>query len=231
MRPGPALKPDRATLGAYSGKLEAYFNDHFGFRKRLIYGLALAKVQGLGVTSTPGVTLGRKRLAVSRQRVGRAVLPRNPAVRAWAARSVPENPRGQARLAGLAGIPYLLIIPPNKDTIYPEFMPAAYNKLHSRSRLDQLLDYMKDHSSVVVLDIREDLFRAKQIEPVYDVTDSHWNSRGAFIAYQRIMQALSDGFPRRSRCRDRISTTWWKTAPAATSREMLGIADRLPEAR
>ena len=42
------------------------------------------------------------------------------------------------------GIPYLLVIPPNKDTIYPEFMPAAYNKLHPRSRLDQLLDYMRD---------------------------------------------------------------------------------------
>ena len=54
----PAIKTDRATLAALSGKVEAYFNDHFGFRKRLIYWLAIVKVQGLGVTSTPGVTLG-----------------------------------------------------------------------------------------------------------------------------------------------------------------------------
>ena len=54
----PALELDRATIGALSSRFEAYFNDHFGFRKRLIYWLALAKVRGLGVTSTSTVTLG-----------------------------------------------------------------------------------------------------------------------------------------------------------------------------
>ena len=57
--------PARAEAGApgdgvyFRAKFEAYFNDQFGFRKRLIYWLAVVKVQGLGVTSTPGVTLGR----------------------------------------------------------------------------------------------------------------------------------------------------------------------------
>ena len=49
----PELKPTGKVLGAFPAKFEAYFNDQFGFRKRLIYGLALVKVCGLGVTSTP----------------------------------------------------------------------------------------------------------------------------------------------------------------------------------
>ena len=53
---GAQARPHRA--GRVSSRLEAYFNDHFGFRKRLIYWLAIAKVQGLGVTSTPDVALG-----------------------------------------------------------------------------------------------------------------------------------------------------------------------------
>ncbi len=54
----PVLKLDRATLAALSSRFEVYFNDHFGFRKRLIYWLAIAKVHGLGVSSTSTVTLG-----------------------------------------------------------------------------------------------------------------------------------------------------------------------------
>ena len=46
------------------------------------------------------------------------------------------------------GIRYLLVIPPNKDTIYPEFMPPAYTKVNSRSRLDQLVDHMRSRSTV-----------------------------------------------------------------------------------
>ena len=50
----PELKLDRASArGVIRAGFEAYFNDHFGFRKRLIYWLAIAKVRGLGVTSTP----------------------------------------------------------------------------------------------------------------------------------------------------------------------------------
>ena len=40
-------------------KVEEYFNDHFGFRKRLIYGLSLAKVAVLGVSPSPKVIFGR----------------------------------------------------------------------------------------------------------------------------------------------------------------------------
>ena len=125
----------------------------------------------------------------------------------------------------------MLIIPPNKSTIYPEFMPAAYNKVHSRSRLDQLVNYMNDHSSVMILDVREDLRRAKQIERVFDATDSHWNPRGGYIAYSRIVQALATWFPQaqpipRSRFREVVANS-----PGGDLARMLGIADRFPEER
>jgi alginate O-acetyltransferase complex protein AlgJ len=227
----PELKVDHATLAALPAKLEAYFNDHFGFRKRLIYWLAVAKVQGLRVTSTPGVTLGSN---------GWLYLASDSAVLSYrAARPFTlrqlETYRQilEARRDWLAarGIPFLMIIPPNKDTIYPEFMPAAYNKLNSRSRLDQLSDYMKDHSSVSVLDVREDLRRARQVERVFSVTDSHWNSRGGYVAYERIMQTLSRWFPEanakpRSEFRDVV-----ENGPGGDLAQMLGIADRLPEER
>jgi alginate O-acetyltransferase complex protein AlgJ len=227
----PELKLDGAALGSLAGRFEAYFNDHFGFRKRLIYWLAVAKVQGLGVTSTPGVTLGSNGwlyLASDAAVLSyRAARPFTPA-QLEAYRRILE-----ARRDWLAarGIPYLMVILPNKDTIYPEFMPAAYSKVNPRSRLDQLVDYMKDHSNVSILDIREDLLRAKQVERVYDVTDSHWNARGGYIGYERIMRTLQRWFPLaraapRSELREVVVN-----GPGGDLARMLGIADRLPEER
>jgi hypothetical protein len=185
----------------------------------------------LRVTSTSGVTLGSN---------GWLYLASDSAVRSYrAARPfTPEQLEAyrqllEARRDWMAsqGIPYLVVILPNKDTIYPEFVPAALNKVHSRSRLDQLLVYMKDHSSVSILDVRNDLRRARQVERIYDVTDSHWNLRGGYVAYERIMQALKQWFPQaealpRSEFRDVVVS-----GPGGDLARMLGIADRLPEER
>ena len=227
----PELKLDRAGLKSFPARFEAYFNDRFCFRKRLIRWLALVKVKGLRVTSTPGVIMGRD---------GWLFLASDAALASYRA-TRPFTPDqlekyGQileSRRGWLAsrGVPYLVVILPNKDTIYPEFMPGAYTKVHPGSRLDQLLDHMKSHSNVPILDVRADLRRAKQSGRVYHVTDSHWNLRGGYIAYGRIMQALSAWLPRfqvmaRSEFREVA-----EAGPGGDLAMMLGLADQLPEER
>ncbi len=122
----PELKPTRRAMALLPAKLEAYFNDQFGFRKRLIYWLAVVKVSGLGVTSTPGVTLGRD---------GWLYLAGDASVSSFRA-TRPFTPEKleryrlilEARRDWLAerGIPYVLIVAPNKDTIYPEYVPLGF---------------------------------------------------------------------------------------------------------
>ncbi len=225
----PELKLDQRVLAAFPGKVEAYFNDHFGFRKRLIQWLALAKVKGLSVTSTPTVILGKSgwlffasESAVSSYR----------ATRPFSLEQLEQYRRLiEARRDWLAGrgARYLIVIAPNKDTIYPEFMPETYNKLNPRSRLDQLVDYMRERSSVPILDVRDELRRTKKAERVYDITDSHWNPRGAYVAYARIMETISEWFPEarvtpRSQFRDVA-----RNGPGGDLARMLGIPDSFPE--
>ena len=171
-------------MAALSGKVEAYFNDHFGFRKRLIYWLAIVKVQGLGVTSTPGVTLGTN---------GWLYLASDSAVQSY--RVVRPFTSGQLEAfrqlleAGdwlAARNPVSAGFCAQQGHDLPRIHARRLNKLHPESRLDQLLDYMRGHSSVPIVDVREDLRRARQVERVYDVTDSHWNSSGGYIAYERM---------------------------------------------
>ena len=226
----PDMKPDRATLGALSGRFEAYFNDHFGFRKRLIHWLAVAKVKVLGVTSTPVVILGSNGWLYFGSE---SALSSYRALRPFSLEQLEAYHQIiEARRDWLAvrGIPYVLIILPNKDTIYPEFMPAAYNEVNPKSRLDQLLDYMKVHSSVLILDVREDLRRARRLSacmtsPTATGTcgAATWLTGGSC----RLLAWFPDAHARpRSAFHDVV-----EIGPGGDLARMLGVPDQFPEER
>ncbi len=79
--------------------------------------------------------------------------------------------------------------------IYPELMPGSLHRLHSHYRADQLLAYMRAHSTVEILDLRPALLEAKPRGLLYHHYDTHWNDRGALIAYQQIAARLKQWFP------------------------------------
>ncbi len=94
------------------------------------------------------------------------------------------------------GIRYLFVICPDKHTIYPEYMPDKINRVHTETRLDQLVHYMKKtHSEVDILDLRPALMELKQQHLCYQPQESHWNDVGAFIAYQQIARRLQTWYP------------------------------------
>jgi hypothetical protein len=227
----PVLKLDRAGLSEFRPRFEAFFNDQFGFRKRLIHWLAMVKVKGLGVTSSPGVILGSHGWLYL---AGDCALESFRRTRPYSSRQLEKYSRIlESRREWLAerGIPYLFVILPHKDTVYPEFMPRSYTKVRPQSRMDQFLDYMKVHSRVPIIDVREDILEARKRELLYDLTDSHWNARGAYVAYTRIAQALAAWFPemrvpQRSEFRDVANV-----GPGGDLAVMLGLSAELPENR
>ncbi len=109
---------------------------------------------------------------------------------AWAA--ILEERR---RWLDARGISYLFVVAPNANTIYPEFMPKRIHKIGFRSRLDQLLEYLKSHSRIGTVDLRPALRNAKSIEKVYFQTDTHWNDFGGYIAVREILTAVGRLIP------------------------------------
>lgn len=193
--PAPEVPRSLAALAEFPARFEAYFNDHFGFRARLIRWLALAEVRGLGVSSSPDVILGRDGWLFygtpEAVKVFRGDDPFPPEqLEEW--RALLEG-----RRAWLAerGIPYLVVIPPEKSSIYPEFLPAGYRRVNRQSRLGQFLDYMRAHSAVQIVDLREALWAAKGERLLYYPADTHWSSHGAYVGYVQILEALSARLP------------------------------------
>lgn len=90
----------------------------------------------------------------------------------------------------------IVVIVPNKSTIYPEGVPDEISQISSaRSRLTLLTTYLKKVGPPVLLDLRPALEKAKSKDQLYYKTDTHWNSLGAFVAYQEIMKELNKAHP------------------------------------
>jgi hypothetical protein len=62
------------------------------------------------------------------------------------------------------------------------------------SRTDQVYATLSD-TRVSVVDVRPSMLEARTKERLYYLTDTHWNDRGAFIAYQRIIEAVRQQVP------------------------------------
>jgi len=113
-----------------------------------------------------------------------------PEALAWWVRLYRER---QDRLAA-RGIHYLLVMAPNKHTVYPEFLPSQYNRVSPVNRTDQLVGAL-EAAGVNILDLRPALLKAKQGALIYYRTDTHWTSFGAFVGYIEIMKRLAQWNP------------------------------------
>jgi hypothetical protein len=81
------------------------------------------------------------------------------------------------------GITYLFVIAPDKQSIYPEYMPRSLAPPPGDTRLDQLDRRLAGDASW--LDLRGPLRAAKGDEPLYPKGDTHWNDRGAYAGVSR----------------------------------------------
>jgi hypothetical protein len=103
----------------------------------------------------------------------------------------------ETRRAFLAahGIPYVVVIPPDKQSIYPEHLPP-HLRTTSPARLDQLIAWLGQKKSPVrIVDLRPALLAAKTHGEIYRRTDSHWNDEGAYVAYREILEAIRKVLP------------------------------------
>jgi hypothetical protein len=177
-------------------KYEAYFNDHFGFRKMLIRTHSDITVQWLGGVSSPQVMKGKQgwffytggRIM---EHCCRATIPfDHDQLASW--QRIFERRRDWLDRLGTR---FLLVIVPNKHTVYAEYLPNWVTRVREKSRLDEFIEHMRKNTNLEILDLRNALMEAKKHIRVYYKTDSHWNDAGALIAYSEIMQRLSKWFP------------------------------------
>lgn len=188
------------SLGEYADGWERFLADNFGFRRYLIRWNSLLKLSCLGVSPVTSVILGKDSWLFYHSEAladgntvndlrGTIPLPLGELVR------LQKELEANQEFFSKHHIAYLVVVVPNKSTVYREFLPDNIRKFRDTTRVDQLMEHMRTHSRVEILDLREALFQAKKNYPLYWKTDSHWNSYGAYIGYVEIIRRLSSALP------------------------------------
>ncbi len=175
-------------------RFRRWFADHYAGRRALIVAHGTLMLRGLGASPSPTVLLGRDGWwFYTDDDAMDDILSARPMPEASLARWTATLEANRAWLAA-RGIPYAVVLAPDKHVIYPEFLPATVRARHP-SRIDQLTDALRARTRVDVIDLRRALEARKPVERVYHRTDTHWNQRGALTAYLEIARWMAGARP------------------------------------
>lgn len=215
----PAAEPewslDATELCKFPEAYESYFKDSFGLRDVLLRWHSLQSLELFGASPTEKVLLGRQGwyfyTGDQSVEIYRGLLPfTEPQLHAW---KVGLELR-RDWLRGL-GADYLFVIAPNKETVYPDFMPELEKV--GPTRLEQFAEYLRRNSDVDFLDLRPAFAAAREQDApqshLYLEEGTHWNARGALAAYQAILSHLAPRWPALAPLPD----SSWKRVPFETT--------------
>lgn len=186
----PALITDGRISDGFGGDFETWFSKRFAFRGTVVDLFSSLKETVFG-TGNDQVIVGEDGFLFFNDTLD-CFLRQNPLTDAELAQ-IGEALDNLNTYAAEHGARLLFVCAPNKNTIYPEYMPARYRTVTSNamSDMDRLYAYLEAETEVDYLDLRPVLTAAKEEHLLYHKRDSHWNGYGAHVAYEAIMAHLS----------------------------------------
>ncbi|MDL2220672.1 hypothetical protein LJC55_03295 [Eubacteriales bacterium OttesenSCG-928-N14] len=178
----PALSVDGSFNLQFPAQMEDYFQDHFFGRSQMIdiYGRFIGNV--FSTSANEKVVWGKEgwlyfgetvadyegsaamteaqmnRLAISLKLLHKTIQQRDQQL--------------------------IIAIAPNKNSIYPQYMPASYYRSAQQSNYDRLMQLQGLH----LIDLKAAFLQQEDI--LYYQTDTHWNATGARLAARIIMQKI-----------------------------------------
>ncbi len=179
----PELKTEEGWNTGYLSGLGDWFADHFAYRQELVTAEAEIKSSLFGVSSASGVIVGKDGWLYYRDSLedflGTEVLS-DRGIYCCA-----HNLRLLQGWVESQGRSFLFTVAPNKNTLYGEHMPDYYSVRVSEENNLAKLEPVLEAEGVNYVDLKTVL--AAQPETVYHKRDSHWDNRGAAIAYETLM--------------------------------------------
>lgn len=98
----------------------------------------------------------------------------------------------QRELYRARGADYLLVVVPNAQTVYDDYLPAPLGNISAQTRLTRLNAYLKEHEYYSYADLTPVLRAYRSGEPLYNNTENSVNALGLFYVYRAVHQYFSD---------------------------------------
>lgn len=191
----PAPPRDARSLERFPRRTERTFTDRMGLRLELTRAQAALEIAAFGTSPTPKLVAGRDGWlffgdahSVAHVRGVGALTPR--AVSRWA-----DVLEARRRWLAKHGAEFLFVLVPDKHHVYREHLPRHLPIADGTHPIEQLAGELERRGTVPTLDLLPVLEAAKARERIYHKTDTHWNDRGAHVAYAAILQAAGERLP------------------------------------
>ncbi len=135
-----------------------------------------------------------------------------------------ENLNGFFKQMRRAGSRCLLYIAPDKEQVWPSYMPERIRRVSEESRADQLTAFLSDKLDFPVLYPKAELTALSSQLPVYFDTDTHWNELGGYFAAQQVRGAFRGEPPAED-----VPAWHYFEHEGKDLAGMLGLSDVMPE--
>jgi len=211
----PKIKTEDGKLNfEFFSEFEDYFSEHFAFRESLVTLDGKLRSELFGTSSNEDVIVGREGWLFYEPTAGDFM---NCSV--LSDRAVNNIIRNLLLLDDYCesqNALFTFTIAPNKNSIYPEFMPYNYIESDNPGNYDKFLTAYSEikeewHKAVIssdgnvkipeffsFCDLRKTLLQSKEANeaPIYHKTDTHWNNIGALAARNALINLsdVTDGF-------------------------------------
>ena len=215
---------------AYFAGLDAWCDDHFRFRNQLIVMNSLIQYRLMHKSILPDLVITGHRPWLFYG--GDSVLAD---IQRWQPLSPVQLDDIHAHVADLAawcrhqGIDLVLVMPPNKESIYTDQLPGyLHAQLASPSHADQILGRLALDPEITTLDLRPVLARARSWQRLYSYSDTHWNDCGAYVADIALLDLLRTRLSLAVRVPSLEGVqTSWSTQDGGDLAHMLGLGGLL----
>ena len=185
----PALTLD--SFGTFPEKYNDYFNDHLQFRKNLVALNSMIDYYVFDQSASKDVIKGEDGWLFYNETLEDYQL--NNLYTEEELENIKNEVLATKEYFKEKGIEFVILICPNKNTIYGEFMPSDIEVYGEQSRVRQMVDYLQKNTDVPVIFPVEELLNAKKAHPElisYFKLDTHWNYMGGFWASEPLLKAL-----------------------------------------
>jgi hypothetical protein len=195
----PPLTNDKWTWQVFPPLFEKYLGDRIGGRADLLALRNSITIDTFGDVPSRSVWTGKDGwLFYNEIEVADGPLTQyrdqSPLLARWAAEFADRS-----RWCRERGIGYVVVICPDKQSVYPEYLDAVHRRHPPPDPIPTLLAGTAA-AGVRVVDLRPILNAAKPecSEPLYYALDTHWNAHGVLVGYRAIAAAVAEvipGFP------------------------------------
>ena len=184
---------DEGVNRDFAGEFEAWLCDHFALRAQAVRANAQLNYALLRTSVNPDVIVGRDGWFYYAESApdftGEGALTDDELA------EIVENLSAMAEVLADQGARLYIAVIPNKNTLYPDYMPARYPRRQDGGNIVRLRAACAD-LPMTWIDLLTPLSKAAQSEtPVYYHTDTHWNGLGAALSANVLLRAMGrEGF-------------------------------------